>query len=80
MIDKAWTWDSDIECLGQAGTEGEFWGKWVLLLYILTMGAEAAEGAGAGAAVLWVGASLDADLTTLLVHLVGRALAHGCRQ
>lgn len=44
------------------------------------MGAEAAEGAGAGAAVLWVGASLDADLTALLVHLVGRALAHGCRQ
>jgi hypothetical protein len=50
------------------------------MVYILTVGAEAAEGAGAGAAVLWVGASLDADLTALLVHLVGWALAHGCRQ
>lgn len=44
------------------------------------MGAEAAKGAGAGAAVLWVGASLDTDLTALLVHLVGRAPAHGCKQ
>lgn len=51
-----------------------------MLVYILTMGAEAAEGAEAGAAVLGVGASLDADLTALLVHLIGRALAHGCRQ
>lgn len=51
-----------------------------MLVYVLTMGAEAAEVAEAGAAVLWVGASLDADLTALLVHLVGWALAHGCRQ
>lgn len=51
-----------------------------MLVYVLTMGAEAAEGTEAGATVLWVGASLDADLTTLLVHLVGWALAHGCRQ
>lgn len=43
-----------------------------------TFWAEAAEGAGAGTAVLRVGAGPDAGLAALLVHLVGRALAQRC--
>lgn len=45
----------------------------------LTFRAEAAGGAEAGTAVLWVGAGLEAGLATLLVHLVGGAWAQGCR-
>lgn len=45
----------------------------------LTVRTEAAHSAGAGAAMLWVGAGPDAGHATLLVLLVCRARAQGCR-